>query len=188
MSSNLTLFNRLFTEDGAIEIFAANPLIKIIYQGKHYSSYSQLPSKAARFIDRMMIEHPDKFAAVHKAGIRGAEVTDNILWCLFGGCDSAIDIDMSAGQVNVEYPTHCQQCKWEKPFCNRQLTPLTKTETNVAISIAHGYTDKEIANTSGSSEKTIHNHRNNIERKLQAISGRLQNSATITSFIIKSGV
>jgi|GEM_PF-1138101 hypothetical protein len=182
------LLNHIYSDDGIVEITASETGIIILYAGNHYSSYSELPFNVQQFIDRYLMEIPLAFSIVHQAGYRGIEVVDRILRCLFGGFDAQPDMDLHSSLINVEYPSHCERCEYSKSFCKRAISPLTNAETQVAISIRNGSTDKELAAVTGRAEKTIRNQRTAIEKKLQGKTGKFQNKASITSFIIQNGV
>lgn len=83
----------------------------------------------------------------------------------------------------------CWRCGGADPDCSeamhktrRELHDLTPRELLVAIRLASGATNREIAQEVGISVKTIDTHRANVLKKL-----RLRNNSDITRWAIRSG-
>ena len=188
MNSLQTLFNRVHLEHEVIEITAKEPDgILILFDGKAYTGFDQLPDDVQISIEKVLAKYPQAFAVLLNDGYAGTEAVNRLLRCLFGGFDSSPDIDLKTGEVNVEYPSHCTECLYSRQFCKRNIGELSRIETEVAISISQGKTDKEIANAKGRAENTVRNQRKNIEKKLRRITGLLANTAVITNYIHQYG-
>jgi uncharacterized protein YerC len=183
-----TLFNRLHTESGLIEITATEPDgILIHVDGSDYTSVNQLPEAYQLFISEKLNAIPHVFVIIGRAGFTGTEAIDRVLRCLYGAYDAMPDMDFNRAVANPEYPSHCSACKYDTPFCLNKIGILAPRESKIALLIKEGNTDKEIAGIVGTSEHTVRNQRRAIELKLRTATGSLVNATSISKYVTQYG-
>jgi len=183
-----TLFNRLHTEPGLIEITATEPTgILIHVDGRDYTSAHLLPEQYQNFIAEQLKSIPHALVIVRRAGYAHPEDVNRVLRCLFGAFDASPDVDFNQAIANPEFPSHCSECEYDNPFCLNKIGALAPKESQVAILIKEGYTDKEIAEIIGTAENTIRNQRRAIELKLRNSTGALANSTSISKYVTQYG-
>lgn len=74
-------------------------------------------------------------------------------------------------------------CQWQDCQCKRLVIPLTDQECKVFLSLARGFTVKEIAQQLSLATKTIETHKSNLMQKLDA-----HRQYDITFIALQSGV
>ena len=87
--------------------------------------------------------------------------------CNFCGIDNKWDIDEN-GNFNTEYILcpHTSECEDYGIVCNSNESILMPREKEVLKLIVDGYSNKEISEELFIAESTVHNHRNNMLKKL----------------------
>lgn len=98
--------------------------------------------------------------------------------CNFSAFDNKMDIDEN-GVMHTEFSLcpHCSECEDYGIVCNSSETVLLKSEINVLRLIIDGHTTKEISELLFLSEHTVHNHRNNMMKRLN-----LTNTAALVKY------
>lgn len=87
--------------------------------------------------------------------------------CNFGIFDNKLDIDEN-GVFKLEYVPcpHCSECKDYGIVCNSTESILSSSEIKVLKLLVSGHNTKEISEIQFLSEHTVHNHRNNMMKKI----------------------
>lgn len=87
--------------------------------------------------------------------------------CNFGIFDNKLDID-EKGNLNTEYVPcpHCSECKDYGIVCNSNESVLSSSELKVLNLLVLSHSTKEISEILFLSEHTVHNHRNNMMKKI----------------------
>lgn len=158
-----------------------------IYKGKVYENYAELPKTARFAIARCIQPYAGVYTQLReKYGVLEAE--ERLCWCLFGSLDGSSDIDVHRGKASVEISSHCKQCQYEKPFCNRVLPGLTTRQQECILLMRSGLTDKEVAMKLGISYLTVIKHINNAVERFRDMTGKPVTRQYIISQLNIAGV
>lgn len=146
-------------------------LLRAIYNGKIYENYSDLP-KSARFAIARCIQDYTAAYTMLRAKYDVLEAEERLCWCLFGALDGSADINVATGKASFEISSHCTQCQYEKPFCNKVIPGLTARQQECILLMRRGLTDKEIALRLNISYLTVIKHINNAVERFRDMTGQ----------------
>lgn len=145
------------------------------------------------FIDKLIEKKPIAVDALTKRYAKSREnklyfeflMVRGFIKCNFIPLDNTLDIDEN-GNFNTEYVIcprtgECNECGL---ICNcPDSTQLTAREIEVLRLITHGYDNSQISELMYLSVNTVHNHRNNLLKKLCK-----SNTAELVSYWYESGL
>ncbi|MEG1899430.1 MAG: helix-turn-helix transcriptional regulator [Bacteroidales bacterium] len=175
-------------QSNGLEIVAVSKnKVSVIYKNKIYQNYNELPLPARYSIAKAITKYSPAYNMLRKS-YSVLEAEERMCWCLFGSFDSTVDINIFPTKANIEISTHCAKCQYEKPFCYRELKPLTHREQQCFILMRSGYTDKEIAAKLGIAYTTVVKHVYQAVSKFSDKVGRQVTRAYILTALQEAGV
>ena len=145
------------------------------------------------FIEILESKRPQAYIALKKRYIKSKEnklyyeflICRGFIKCNFIMLDNKLDIDAS-GNFNTEFvlcPLAGECCEFGIVCNSQESTELSNREVEILRLISQGLENVEIGELLYISPHTVHNHRNNILRKLN-----LTNTASLVRYYFEKGL